>query len=145
MSAPTPMPREQQEALLARMHEFPLHESLGFELIEAADGRARAQVTVGPGVLNAGGVLHGGVIYAVLDVTAFCAAVTVLPEGTNAVTHDLHVSVLRHGPPDAVIELSAEVRKVGRRLLFVDADASLSGQTVALARVTKSLIPFSNA
>ncbi len=139
---PEPASRQEQEVLLSLMNEFPLHRQLGFELIHAADGRAQARVTVGPGVLNAGGVLHGGVLYAVLDVTAFCAAVTVVPSATNAVTHDLHVSVLRASPPDAVLELSAQVRKAGRRLLFIDAEARLDGEVVALARVTKSLIPF---
>ncbi len=139
---PEPMSRVQQEALLARMNDFPLHGKLGFELVGAADGRAEARVSIGPDVLNAGGVLHGGVLYAVLDVCAFCAAVTVLPPDTNAATHDLHVSVLRHGPPGAVLELSAEVRKAGKRLILVDAEARLGGQVLALARVTKSLIPF---
>ncbi len=136
------MPRDEQERLLARMEGFPLHQRLGFELIDARDGTARARVAVGPDVLNAGGVLHGGVLYAVLDITAFCAAVTAVPSNTNAATHDLHVSVLRASPPGAVLELSAQVQKTGKRLLFVDAEARIDGVLVALARVTKSLIPF---
>jgi uncharacterized protein (TIGR00369 family) len=136
------MPRDQQEALLERMKTFPLHRHLGFELIKAADGAARAQVIVGPNVINAGGVLHGGALYTLLDVTAFCASVTVLPPATNAATHDLHVSVLRPSPPGARVELSAHVTKVGKRLLFADAEARLEGELVALARVTKSLIPL---
>jgi uncharacterized protein (TIGR00369 family) len=139
---PDPAPRNEQIALLALMNDFPLHKQLGFELVGAADGQAEARATVGPTVLNAGGVLHGGVLYAVLDVTAFCAALTVVPSATNAATHDLHVSVLRPSPPGAVLELTAEVRKIGKRLVFVDAEARLDGEVVALARVTKSLIPF---
>ena len=137
-----PAPRHEQEALLALMSEFPLHKRLGFELVTAADGHAEARATVRPDVLNAGGVLHGGVMYAVLDITAFCAAMTVTPSRTNAATHDIHVQVLRHSPPDAVLTLTADVRKIGKRLVFLDADATLDGKTIALARVTKSLIPF---
>ncbi|MCO4769616.1 MAG: ester cyclase [Deltaproteobacteria bacterium] len=133
------------EDLLELMGRFPLHKKLGFELLDAEDGRAQAQVTVIPEVVNAGGVLHGGVLYTVLDVTAFCACVTVIPDGTNAATHDIHVQVLRASPPGAVVQLSAEVRKVGKRLVFVDAEATLDGKTVALARVTKSLIPLPGA
>jgi len=128
--------------LLALMDTFPLHQRLGFELVDAGDGRCEARVTAGPDVLNAGGVLHGGVLYAVLDVAAFCAAISVTPPGVNAVTCDLHVQALRATPPGAVLALTAQVRKLGKRLVFVDAEATLDGQVVALARVTKSLIPF---
>jgi len=136
------MASEHQERLLARMNDFPLHRKLGFELISASDGHADARVVVGPDVLNVAGVLHGGVLYAVMDVAAFCAAVTVLPPATNAATHDLHISVLRPSPADATLFLAADVRKVGKRLLFVDVEAQIDGRVVALARVTKSLIPF---
>lgn len=137
-----PMPSADREHLLSLMNDFPLHAMLGFELDRAAEGRATAHVSVGPTVTNVAGVLHGGVLYAVMDVAAFCAAVTVLPADTNAATHDLHVSVLRPSPAGATVALSAEVRKMGKRLMFVDVEAAIDGQVVALARVTKSMIPF---
>ena len=134
--------RPDQTAILARMSEFPLHHRLGFTLLSAADGRATAEATVRPDVLNAAGVLHGGVLYAVLDIAAFCAAVSVLPPATNAVTHDLHVQVLRASPPGATLHLEATVRKIGKRVLFVDVEARNGDAVVALGRVTKSLIPL---
>lgn len=127
------------EEILQLMGEYPLHKRLGFELVEAADGRARARCHVIPEVVNIGGVLHGGVIYAVMDIAAFCAAVTVIPPKHNAATADISVQVLRATPPGAVLELTAEVRKLGKRLVFVDAEATLDGEVVALARVTKSV------
>ena len=136
---------DQPAILLDYMQRFPLHQRLGFELIEAKDGTAQAQCTVGPDQLNAGGVLHGGVLYALMDVTAFCAAVTVLPTGSNAVTHDLHVQVLRHGPPGSVVHFAASVRKSGKRVMFLDVEAHRDGPegpVLALARVTKSLVPL---
>lgn len=134
--------RPDQAAILAAMGSYPLHHRLGFELVEASDGTATGKATAHPDVLNAAGVLHGGVLYAVMDVTAFCAAVTVLPPGTNAATHDIHVQVLRATPPGAELRLEATVRKVGKRILFVDVEALRDGTVVALARVTKSLIPL---
>jgi len=132
-------------ALLNRMTEFPLHQHLGFELVEARDGIATGRCSVGPNQLNAGGVLHGGVLYALLDITSYCAAVTVLPPGRNVVTHDLHVQVLRHGPPGSQIHFAASVRKAGKRVMFLDCEAHLGdadGPVLALARVTKSLVPM---
>lgn len=139
---PDVMPRAAQEAILERMRSFPLHQRLGFELVSAEGGRSVARLRVTPDVLNIGGVLHGGVLYAVMDIAAFSAAITAVPDRTNAATNDIHVSVLRASPPDAVLEITSEVRKVGKRLLFVDAEAHCEGKLVALARVTKSLIPF---
>lgn len=138
----TPAPRAEQEALLGLMNSFPLHQGLGFELVDARDGHAEARVLAGPAVMNAGGVLHGGVLYAVMDITAFCAAVTVVPSRTNAATHDLHVQVLRATPEGSELRLLATVRKTGKRLVFVDVEALVGDQVVALGRVTKSLIPF---
>ena len=128
--------------LLAAMEAFPLHAQFGFTLVEAADGRCHARCTVGEPHLNYGGVVHGGVMYLLLDVTAYCAALTILPEGQNATTHDLHVSMLRPTRSGDVLDLIGTVRKAGRTLTFIDAEAHVAGRLVASARVTKSLVPL---
>ncbi len=131
-----------RETILQAMQDFPLHKQFGLELLDHGEGRCRARCTVGSAHLNYGGVVHGGVMYLLLDVVAFCAAVTVLPEGTNAATHDIHVSVLRATPDAAELEFEAVVRKRGRSLYFIDVEASAGGKLMASARVTKSLMPL---
>lgn len=128
--------------ILAAMEAFPLHAQFGLRVVEAADGRCHARCTVGPAHLNYGGVVHGGVMYLLLDVVAYCAAVTRMPEGMNATTHDIHVSVLRPTPGGAELELRSVVRKQGRTLVFIDVEASVGEKLVASARVTKSLVPL---
>lgn len=129
------------EQMLEAMQSFPLHAQFGFTIEHAADGRCTAKCQVGPAHLNFGGVVHGGVMYLLLDVTAYCASVTILPEGMNATTHDIHVSMLRPTFGDTELVLEAEVRKAGRSLFFIDVQATVDGKLVASARVTKSLVP----
>lgn len=130
------------EALLAAMETFPLHAQYGFRVVEADQGACHARVEVGPPHLNVGGVVHGGVMYLLLDVTAYCAALTVLPPDTNATTADLHVSMLRPTRQGDVLDLRSRVRKAGRSLYFIDVEASVGEVLVATARVTKSLVPM---
>jgi uncharacterized protein (TIGR00369 family) len=130
------------EQVLAAMESFPLHARFGFTLVSTGDGTSHARCTVGEPHLNLGGVVHGGVMYLLLDVTAYCAALTVLPVGFNATTHDLHVSMLRPTRDGDVLELTGRVRKAGRSLFFIDAEATVDDRLVASARVTKSLVPI---
>lgn len=133
------------DALLKAMQTFPLHRQFGFTITAHGDGLCEATCTVDSAHLNYGGVVHGGVMYLLLDVTAYCAAVTCLPAGTNATTHDLHVSMMRPTRAGDRLVLKAKVRKRGRSLYFIDSEASVEGRAVASARVTKSLVPHALA
>lgn len=130
------------EQILQLMEAFPLHAQFGFTLDHCADGHCKAHVTVGPAHLNAGGVIHGGVMYLLLDVTSYCAAMTAIPDGTTATTHDIHVSVLRPTPPGVELVLEGRVRKAGRSVVFLDAEATVDGVLMASARVTKTILPL---
>ena len=134
-----------RDTLLGLMESYPLHSQFGFTIDEHGPGRCLASCEVGAPHLNIGGVVHGGVMYLLLDVTAYCAAVTVLPEGMNATTHDIHVSVMRPTPPGVRLVMTGTVRKRGRTLYFIDAEAVADGKLVASARVTKSLVPIPRA
>lgn len=130
----------QRDLMLAAVRDFPLHKQFGFTIDALGEGTCDASCQIGPEHLNIGGVVHGGVMYLLLDVAAYCAAVTLIPEGTNPVTHDLHVSVMRPTPRGARLELQAAVRKAGRSLYFIDVDARVGDKPVASARVTKSVV-----
>lgn len=128
--------------ILQAMETFPLHAQFGLELVEAADGEAHARCEVGPAHLNYGGVVHGGVMYLLLDVVSYCAAMTQAPPGFNATTHDFHCSVMRATPGGVTLDFRAKVRKAGRTLFFIDVEAAIGDKLVASARVTKSLVPL---
>lgn len=129
--------------LLQMVCDYPMHRELGFELIEAADGRSRARVVVGPRLINIAGVVHGGNYYTLLDVVAFCAAVTVLPAGANATTHDFHATLMRPVKEGQVMDLAGRVLRLGKSVVFCDSEISVEGRLVAVGRVTKTVIPAS--
>lgn len=117
-----------------------LHRFLGLALAEPPDPASGIIVPVGDAALNNAGVLHGGVVTALLDVASYLALLPQLGEEENAVTHDLTASLMRPVPAGAQLRVTAEVLRRGRRLVFLRAEATVSGEPVAVGLVTKSLL-----
>ena len=113
-----------------------------FVLREVGPGTSTWEYTVDPAHFNPNGVLHGGVVMALLD-TAMGHAVTesVVPQGriTAAAQFNAHfLSPIRGG----TIRAHATVLKIGRRTAVVEGRATdESGATVALATSTHALLP----
>jgi uncharacterized protein (TIGR00369 family) len=126
-----------------RSLDVPLHHFLGVELVTQEPGQAVARFQAGPNTLNYAGAMHGGVAYALLDVVCYLALAPLLKRGENAVTHDLHVSVLRPVLPHQEVELRGRVVQKGRSLVFCESQAWAAGKLAATARVTKSLVRMS--
>src|SRR3569623_1896765 len=80
--------------LFARLAADPLAGHLGITLEQVRPGYARASMTVGPQLLNAVGMAHGGATMALLDVVH--AAVS-NSHGTVAVAQDVHPEFLAAG------------------------------------------------
>ena len=80
------------EQFLPYVVDHPLHRAMGVERIEAADGRSRIEIDVGGDMVNAAGMFLGGNVYTICDMACYAALLSELPEGHNAVTHDIHVS-----------------------------------------------------
>ena len=119
---------------------IPLHQFLGMELRDADDPAAGIWFPVGPPTLNPVGLLHAGVIYSLMDVACFLALIRHLGDDEHAVTHDLTVSLLRPVSPDKRVDITGTVLRRGRQVAFMRADATVDGQVVAAAQVTKSVV-----
>lgn len=132
------MPHPHLDAIRA----LALHQHLGLRGLEAEQGTSRLEITVNEANVNPMNVLHGGVIYSVLDVAAYAALVSVLADDEAAVTHDIHVSCMSPVAFGRVLTVEGRVAKKGRTLAFVDATATCEGKLVASARVTKSIVPL---
>lgn len=141
-AAKTLSPEEVAE-ITRRSLDVPLHHFLGIELVRQEPGEAVARFLAGPNTMNYVGAMHGGVAYALLDVVCYLALAPMLRRGENAVTHDLHVSVLRPVSPDQEVELRGRVVRKGRSLVFCESQAWAAGKLTATARVTKSLVRLS--
>ena len=114
-----------------------LHRHFGLEFEGCAEGQASASFVVGSRHVAFGG-LHGGVLYALMDAVSMLALLTRLGPAQHAVTHDLHVSVMRGAAPGDRVVLEGRVARLGRSIAFVDAAARVGDTVIAAARVTKS-------
>lgn len=129
-----------EDARFKRVRELALHQFLGIFDWYSKDGRGRLSIIVNASNSNPNGMLHGGIIYTLCDVSAYIALLGILPTHVEAVTHDIHVSVLRPVSASEKVTFNATVIKTGKRLCFIDSVATLKNDIIATARVTKSLI-----
>lgn len=132
-----------QELLTERVQgvlDVPLHAWLGLRLADPADPAAGLVLPVGAPALNNGGVLHGGLVAALLDVAAYVHLLPHLGPGENAVTHDATSSLLRAVQPGAEVRLTGTLLRLGRSVAFLRAEASVDGALVAAGQVTKTVL-----
>ena len=114
---------------------------LGFVQRASAPGTATWEYEVKPEHFNPNGVLHGGVVMALLD-TAMGQAVAALvaPEGAFNASAQMNVHFLepiRAGR----ITARAEVRKCGKRLAVVVAEATdEQGAVLAIATASHAIL-----
>jgi uncharacterized protein (TIGR00369 family) len=115
---------------------------LAFVPRTAGGGKAVWEYTVDPAHYNTNGVLHGGILMALLD-TAMGHAVAdlVAPAGRFNAAAQFNINFL--APiKSGLVRATAEVRKLGKRLAVVEAEATdEDGRLLALATATHSLLP----
>ena len=128
---------------LDKVRSWPLHHLWGVQSIHALDGRSEISVQVNESMSNPAGTMHGGLIYALTDVAAYTALLSVVEENQTGVTHHINVQVLRPVQLGAVLRIEAEVIKRGRRLSFIESKAYMEDKVVALASITKSMVTLS--
>jgi uncharacterized protein (TIGR00369 family) len=73
----------------------PIAELMGFEPVEAQEGRVVFAAVPGPEHYNPIGAVHGGLAATLLDSAMGCAVHTTLPEGVGYTTLELKVNYTR--------------------------------------------------
>ena len=126
---------------LTRLANFPLHKQFGITEIKSSAGKGSFMVEVNESCVNPNDVLHGGVLYLLCDICAYTALVEMLKDDEEAVSHDIHVSLMRPVNKGEIMHFSAEVLKKGRSLCFIRVEALLGDKLVATSTVTKSIVP----
>jgi uncharacterized protein (TIGR00369 family) len=119
---------------------IPLHRFLGMQLRDPAEPSAGIWFPVAEPTQNQATLLHGGVVYTLMDVASFLALLPSLTDEEHAVTHDLTVSLLRPVSADQRVDITGTVLRRGRAVAFMRAEATVDGQVVAAAQVTKSVV-----
>src|SRR5690348_8709124 len=77
-----------QRALEGKLPAPPMNATLGFSLVEVAEGRAAFEGAPAEWQYNPLGTVHGGWLSALLDSALGCAVHTVLPAGRGYTTLD---------------------------------------------------------
>lgn len=132
------------EAVRDKVLAHPFHRACGLELLSAAGGEAEIAIAMNEFTLNPEGALHGGVLYAFVDVACFFAAVSQLQEGQHPVSIETHVSLLRAAHEGDRLTIRAKADRLGRTLAAMRAEviAERDGETrlIATGSVTKSIL-----
>ena len=120
---------------------FPLQEHLGMTIGNPARGVGTAMVDVSPALHNPNGVVHGAVLFAMVDTAMGAATMSVLDAGLACASIEVHLRFLR---ASSAGRLSAEatVVQAGRRVVQLDARVrDKVGQLVATASGSFAVIP----
>ena len=127
-------------ARVDRVLDIALHRFLGVALLDPAEPGRGIAFPVEDAALNDAGVLHGGIVTALLDVACYLALLADLGPEEGAVTHDITVSLMRAVPRGAQVQVSGSVVRRGRSIVFLRAEATVHGAVVAAGQITKTLI-----
>jgi uncharacterized protein (TIGR00369 family) len=137
MTAPVPA---DLTARVQGVFAIPLHRFLSIELLDPRDPAAGLVLPVEEPVLNNAGVLHGGIVTALLDVACYLALLPRLADGQNAVTHDVAASLMRPVAAGSRLEIVGDVIRLGRAVAFLRAEARVDGVVVGTGQVTKTVV-----
>lgn len=137
------MPTPEEDLLASRVAtvlDIPLHRFVGLQLLDEHRPQDGIVFEVGDATVNNAKVLHGGIVTALLDVACYLSLLPVLGADEHAVTHDLSASLVRSVPYGARVQVQGTVVRKGRSLVFLRAEATVDGDVVASAQVTKSVL-----
>lgn len=109
-----------------------LMELIGARLVSVARGAVDIELGFRNELTQQKGVLHAGVVTSILDSACGYAALTMMPEGSDVVSVEFKVNLVRPAAGDAFVA-EGRVLKAGRTLTVVRGDAyadSAQGRTL---------------
>jgi uncharacterized protein (TIGR00369 family) len=116
----------------------PAVQTLGIAPVEAEPGRVTFTLELGEFHLNPFGIVHGGVLAALLDTAMGCAAHSLLPPAVGYVTGELNVRFLRPAVVTAgPLECVGKVVHQGRTTMVTEGRVTdPEGRVIAIAGAT---------
>jgi len=107
-----------------------------------APGRCEVTAPITPGVSQQHGAGHAALAFALGDTAAGYAALTLMPEGTEVMTAEIKINLMRPATGSALVA-RGEVLRAGRRLIVVRADifALRDGAEVLIAVMQGTMVP----
>ena len=120
---------------------FPLRTHLGLDVGSPGPGRGEGHLVIDERHLNPNGVVHGAVLFALVDTAMGAAAMGVVPAGHLCASVEVHLRFLR---PVAAGSLTAaiEVDRAGWRIIHLSGRVhDAGGELVATATGTFAVLP----
>ena len=115
-----------REMIAGRLPAAPFAQTVGFQLVEADEGRAVFEIEAMEYHYNPSGAVHGGIACTLLDSAMGCAVHTTLPAGVGYTTVELKVNLVR-GITARTGLLRAEGRLIHRGNRVATAEGFLRG------------------
>lgn len=115
--------------------QIPHSRILQIEFVQAERGRATLSLPYQERLIGdrRTGVLHGGVITALIDNTCALSIFSLLEEPSGYPTLDLRIDYLRPATPGLPVYCTAECYRMGREIAFTRATAYQDGNTQPVA------------
>lgn len=124
---PAPAPSSPEESV------GPLGDMLGIVAELREPGHSRMRLTIDPAWHNPNGVLHGGVVYTLIDYSMGGAVQAGLPEGEHCTSIEVKVSYLASAR-EGTLTVNTDVVKQGRNIAFTESKVTDDqGRLVATA------------
>ena len=117
--------------------EFPLRTFLDFTIDDGIDGEAVAALNVSDRHLNPNGVVHGGVVFTLVDTAMGRATMSVLEEGRICASIEVAVRYLRPITGGRLVA-TASVLRAGRRIVHLEGRVTVDGDDRPVAVVQAS-------
>lgn len=113
-----------------RIMSGPFTQFLGMQIASMQGGVAQLHLPLRAEFLNSSGIVHGGVISALIDSAAGAAAFSVVEQDEYVVTIDLNVAYLRNHKTQQ-LDCVGRVTWRGGTLIRVEAEVTADGEAVA--------------
>ncbi len=110
---------------------YPLADFFGIEPVRE-DGRIGCRTVINENHLNPYGMVHGGVLFTMIDQAMGTAAHEYLDSNQICTTLEIHIRYLKP-VSEGEIEVLATVLNPGRRIVQLEAKATASGRVVGAA------------
>ncbi|MCU0630369.1 MAG: PaaI family thioesterase [Methanoregulaceae archaeon] len=111
---------------------------MGIDIVSLEKGKASLRMKVRDDMLNGEGYLQGGMFTALADEAMVLSIYSLLEEEQVIATISESTSFMRGAGPGMVIVAEGRIIKIGRRVVFSEADVRLEGLPDVIARSSAS-------
>jgi uncharacterized protein (TIGR00369 family) len=120
--------------------QFPLRRHLGLEVAATGRATARASLDADARHLNPNAVVHGAVLFAMVDTAMGAAAMTVVPQRCACASVEVHLRFLAPATAGRLV-CEVAVDRAGSRIIFLSGQITdAAGVLVATATGTFAVI-----